>query len=173
MLDRCGKLCYTVSMIREEVEMHIVEVIGGNKTQRKIAENVVFYMIKKLMPRLRNIEIEVQLKKMNEENAVGYCMMQDNRREYEIEVSKDLSIKDFVMTLCHEMVHVKQYVRNEMDDWMEDGDDQMDDWSGDQKEGGKGSGSSYSVSISKDWDYSRISKSDKGAKNGKSNKKKR
>jgi len=74
-------------------------------------------MIKKLMPRLRNIEIEVQLKKMNEENAVGYCMMQDNRREYEIEVSKDLSIKDFVMTLCHEMVHVKQYVRNEMDDW--------------------------------------------------------
>ena len=49
-------------MIREEVGMHIVEVIGGNKTQRKIAENVVFYMIKKLMPRLRNIEIEVQLK---------------------------------------------------------------------------------------------------------------
>jgi len=104
-------------MIREEVEMHIVEVVGGNKTQRKIAENVVFYMIKKLMPRLRNIEIEVQLKKMNEDTAVGYCMMQDNRREYEIEVSKDLSIKDFVMTLCHEMVHVKQYVRNEMDDW--------------------------------------------------------
>ena len=44
-------------------------------------------------------------------------MMLDNRRDYLIEVSKDLTIKDFVMTLCHEMVHVKQYVRKEMDDW--------------------------------------------------------
>ena len=104
-------------MKKREVEMHIVEVTGGNKTQRQVAENVVYHMIKKLMPRLRNIEIEVKLKKLTDDDAVGYCMMLDNRRDYLIEVSKDLTIKDFVMTLCHEMVHVKQYVRKEMDDW--------------------------------------------------------
>ena len=104
-------------MKKREVEMHIVEVTGGNRTQRQVAENVVYYMIKKLMPRLRNIEIEVKLKKLTDDDAVGYCMMLDNRRDYLIEVSKDLTIKDFVMTLCHEMVHVKQYVRKEMDDW--------------------------------------------------------
>ena len=104
-------------MKKREVEMHIVEVTGGNRTQRQVAENVVYYMIKKLMPRLRNIEIEVKLKKLTDDDAVGYCMMLDNRRDYLIEASKDLTIKDFVMTLCHEMVHVKQYVRKEMDDW--------------------------------------------------------
>ena len=28
--------------------MHIVEVTGGNRTQRQVAENVVYYMIKKI-----------------------------------------------------------------------------------------------------------------------------
>ena len=36
-------------MKKREVEMHIVEVTGGNRTQRQVAENVVYYMIKKLM----------------------------------------------------------------------------------------------------------------------------
>ena len=43
--------------------MLIVDVIGSNKTKRDIAYNVVHYMIKKLMPRLRNIDIEVKLNK--------------------------------------------------------------------------------------------------------------
>ena len=94
--------------------MHCVTVEGGNKTQRDLANDVIHFMIKYLMPRLRNIEIEVKLSKMKGD-AVGYCLMLDTNREFEIEVSKDLSIKDFVLTLCHEMVHVKQYVRKEMD----------------------------------------------------------
>lgn len=93
--------------------MHIVETTGGNRTQRQIAENVVHYMIKYLMPRLRNIEVEVKFSKLTGD-AVGYCCMLDNNREFEIEVSKDLTVKELVMTVCHEMVHVKQYVRNEM-----------------------------------------------------------
>tara|TARA_B100000085_G_scaffold112988_1_gene103139 strand:+ start:139 stop:564 length:426 start_codon:yes stop_codon:yes gene_type:complete len=101
--------------------MLVVDVVGGNKTQRKIAENVIYFMIKKLMPRLRNIEIECYLKKMSDD-TVGYAMMTDNKRSYQIEVSKNIDIKDFVMTICHEMVHVKQYVRNEMDDWNGKGD---------------------------------------------------
>lgn len=93
--------------------MLIVDVVGSNKTKRDIAYNVVYFMLQKLLPRLRNIEIEVKFSKMNDD-AVGYCMMLDNNREYQLEISKDLNIKDLVMTICHEMVHVKQYVRNEM-----------------------------------------------------------
>lgn len=96
--------------------MLIVDVIGSNKTKRDIAYNVVHYMIKKLMPRLRNIDIEVKLNKMTDD-AVGYCLMGESNRHFELEIDKDLNIKDLVMTLCHEMVHVKQYVRKEMDDW--------------------------------------------------------
>lgn len=93
--------------------MLIVDVTGSNKTKRDIAYNVVHYMIKHLMPRLRNLEVEVKFSKMTDD-AVGYCMQLDNNRQYQIEISKDLNIKDLVMTVCHEMVHVKQYVRNEM-----------------------------------------------------------
>ena len=96
--------------------MLIVDVTGSNKTKRDIAYNVVHYMIKRLMPRLRNIEVEVKLKKLDGD-CVGYCLMGDNNREFELEIDKNLNIKDLVMTLCHEMVHVKQYVRREMDDW--------------------------------------------------------
>lgn len=93
--------------------MLVVDVIGSNKTKRDIAYNVVHFMLQKLLPRLRNIEIEVKFSKMNDD-AVGYCMMLDTNREYQLEISKDLNIKELVMTICHEMVHVKQYVRNEM-----------------------------------------------------------
>ena len=96
--------------------MLIVGVTGSNKTKRDIAYNVVHYMIKQLMPRLRNIEIEVKLTALTGD-AVGYCLMGDSNRDFELEIDKNLNIKDLVMTLCHEMVHVKQYVRKEMDDW--------------------------------------------------------
>ena len=40
--------------------------------------------------------------------------MQEDNRTFEIEINKDIGIKELVTTICHEMVHVKQYARNEM-----------------------------------------------------------
>ena len=94
--------------------MNIIEVNGGNKFQRAIAEKVVGFCIKELLPRFRTLEITVNIKKIKGD-AVGYCMMEDSNREFEIEISRELSLKDFITTLTHEMVHVKQYARNEMD----------------------------------------------------------
>lgn len=95
--------------------MNIITVTGGKKFQREIVEKTVNFMIDELLPRFRTLEIEVVLKKMTGD-AVGYCLMQDTNREFEIECSKDLSLKDLVTTICHEMVHVKQYARKEMTD---------------------------------------------------------
>jgi hypothetical protein len=41
-------------------------------------------------------------------------MMEDNNRQFEIEISRNLSLRDFVTALCHEMVHVKQFARKEL-----------------------------------------------------------
>ena len=41
-------------------------------------------------------------------------MMTDNNRTFEIEVDKKLDIGEMIVTICHEIVHVKQYVRNEL-----------------------------------------------------------
>ena len=96
--------------------MNLVAVEGGNKTQREICEKVVHYMIGKLMPRMRTLDIEVQLKNLTGD-AVGFCMMEENNRMFTIEADRKLGIKDLVTTICHEMIHVKQYARKEMDDW--------------------------------------------------------
>ena len=95
--------------------MNIVEATGGNKVQRHIAEDVVFYMIKRLMPRHRTLDITVELVDIKSD-AVGFCMMCDRKREFLIEVDKKQKIAQLVTTIVHEMIHVKQWVRNEMDD---------------------------------------------------------
>ena len=73
-------------------------------------------MIGKLMPRMRTLDIEVQLKNLTGD-AVGFCMMEENNRQFTIEADRKLGIKELVTTICHEMIHVKQYARKEMDDW--------------------------------------------------------
>ena len=92
--------------------MNYIEVKGGNKFQKHVAEVVVTQMIKALMPKMKTLQIEVQIKKLTGD-AVGWCMMEDTNREFEIEVANNLSLKELVTTICHEMVHVKQYARKE------------------------------------------------------------
>ncbi len=94
--------------------MNLVEVTGGKKYQRDIAQKVVYAMIDTLMPGMRTLDIEVKIRKISGD-AVGYCMQEDTNRMFTIDVQKDLSLRDFITTICHEMVHVKQYARNEMD----------------------------------------------------------
>jgi len=93
--------------------MIFVDTIGGNKKQRKLVNDVAYWCINKLMPRMKKLDIEIQINNLKD-NAVGYCMMQDDNRTYEIEVDKKLDIEEMIVTVCHEMVHVKQYARNEL-----------------------------------------------------------
>lgn len=94
---------------------NMLTVSGGRAIERQTAEKVVVYMVKKLMPRVRSLWIEVKLKDIKD-GAYGYCMMGDNTRTYEIEIQKGLPLRDLVSTICHEMIHVKQYYRKEMND---------------------------------------------------------
>jgi len=100
--------------------MNYVSVKGGNKFQREVVEKTVCFMMKELLPRFRTLEIEVNLKKMNDD-AVGYCWMGDTNREFEIECSRDVTLKELVTTVVHEMIHVKQYARKEMNDNLVEG----------------------------------------------------
>ena len=93
--------------------MNLVEVTGGKKYQRDIAEKVVYQMIEAMMPRMKTLEIFVKIRKISGD-AIGYCMQEDTNRMFTIDIANNLSLKDFITTVCHEMVHVKQYARNEM-----------------------------------------------------------
>jgi len=92
--------------------MILVDVVGGKKKEKEIASEVVHWCVKKLLPRLQKLEVEVAIKDTKE--LEGYCVQCDDR-EYEIGIKRGLSLYDLIATICHEMVHVKQYVRKEMD----------------------------------------------------------
>ena len=78
--------------------MNFVEVNGGNKVQKEICHKVVSHMIKKLLPRFRTLDITVDLVKIKSD-AVGFCMMLDTNRNFNIELDKSLGIKDMVQAL--------------------------------------------------------------------------
>ena len=93
--------------------MNMVEVTGGPAKEREIVEQTVYWCIKKLLPRVRSLDIDVKLTKCD---AYGYCMMGEDHKTFELEVRKGMKLYDLISTVCHEMVHVKQYYRKEMDE---------------------------------------------------------
>lgn len=95
--------------------MLLLDYRGGTKFQRDTAEKVVGWFLKKMLPRYRKISLTIRFTKCyTTSGAYGYCWEGDEPREYEIELDKNMRLFDMVGTLCHELVHLKQYVKGEM-----------------------------------------------------------
>ena len=88
----------------------MIVVKGGRSKQRSTVYRAAEFAWNYLMPRIRNCDIWIELKKIDD--AHGYCMQIDNR-EFEVEIDRRLEGDDFLTTIFHEMVHVKQGVRKE------------------------------------------------------------
>ena len=89
-----------------------------SKLQKELAIEVVDFFVAKYMPRMRTLSIRVVGTDLSKENIDGDCDFLDiesrTPREFVIRVNKSLSIKDFIETLLHELVHVKQWAKGEM-----------------------------------------------------------
>ena len=65
---------------------------------------------------MSSLDIHIILRKLR--GVDGLCSTEDDsKRTFIIEAHKTLGLRQLIMTLIHEMVHVKQFVRNEMDDF--------------------------------------------------------
>lgn len=90
----------------------MIFVDGGSKQQRELAFQAASFAWMCLMPRIRKCVVNIELKKLKVYH--GTCLDVGDR-DYLIEVDKKLSLgDDFLTTIFHEMVHVKQYVRKEL-----------------------------------------------------------
>ena len=94
--------------------MNNIMAWGSNKKKRKLAEDVVGFCCSSLMPRIKTMDICIQLSK-DLEHHDGFCLCV-NPREFVIEINCNLDDDDFIETVCHEMVHVKQHARRELED---------------------------------------------------------
>jgi hypothetical protein len=90
-------------------------VNGGTQKERLLTQEAFDFAIKTLMPRKRNLDVELWLKDMDEDDAEGYHCFVD-KGEHNIELQKGLSEDDLITLVFHEMVHVKQHERNELKD---------------------------------------------------------
>ena len=90
----------------------IVSVTGGSKSQKEHTQKMVEFCAKTLMPRMKNLDITVNLCKPD--GALGYCLELNNNREFEIEIDREQPLRKLLETVAHEMVHVKQYARREL-----------------------------------------------------------
>jgi hypothetical protein len=99
-----------------------ITITGANVSQRKYILSAIEYCVNKLMPRMTNIDIYVKLKDIKDGEAMGYCLADpegdaernDRPRVFELEIHKKLPLRKLLETICHEMVHVKQYARGEL-----------------------------------------------------------
>lgn len=90
--------------------MNIVCAYGSNR-KVTLVEDIVYYCIHQLMPRMKTLMISVEFEK--EKQGYGYCLAVD-KREFELTINKSLKGDELIKTVCHEMVHVKQYARGEL-----------------------------------------------------------
>jgi hypothetical protein len=101
----------------------MIRVTGGSASQKKYITSVVEFCQKKLMPRMNNLEITVRLKDLTKTDCYGFCTADpdgeaerlDRPRAFDIELNcKKMPLRKLLVTLCHEMVHVKQYAQGEL-----------------------------------------------------------
>ena len=95
--------------------MRELNIIGGRKKQRQVVEDAVKWSIKKLnLHRIRTLELNFSLRKLK--TLYGQLeQLDDKRREFSVVLDKNVDTKDLIRTVIHEMVHIKQYIRKEMD----------------------------------------------------------
>lgn len=95
--------------------MNLITFANGKREARDFVETVVTWYLKKMLPRVRTLDITIRFSNCYiDNNAYGYCMQTDDHKTFEIEIDRNLRMYDLVSTLCHELTHLKQYYRKEM-----------------------------------------------------------
>ena len=96
--------------------MNYINVIGSTKRKRALAESAVIFCISQLMPRMRTLDIELNIKNLKVEEVVGWCYEGENKRDFYIDIDKSIDGEELVEVVCHEMVHVWQTATRKMKD---------------------------------------------------------
>ena len=89
-------------------------------TEKTTLSNKVYSFMSGLYPRLLEVDIEVIPSDLTEDNVFGWTL--ENNDQNEIEIHNDLSERDYVTTLIHELVHVKQNVNGVTDEEIREGE---------------------------------------------------
>jgi|TARA_R100000479_G_scaffold122599_1_gene63167 hypothetical protein len=98
-----------------------VKVSGSGKNKRALVEEATRFFSNKLMPRMKTLTININLNPHFRDNTDSYgdCLWSETYyRPREFDIRLDSSDNEaMIQTLAHEMVHVKQWAREELKDF--------------------------------------------------------
>ena len=97
-----------------------IEATGGLKKDRELAEDVMWFCMDILMPRMRTLCIDLEFTKTLEDGAMGFTHMGDDDKDIFIQIDHRLSRIEgrdkLIETVAHEMVHVWQMATGRLKD---------------------------------------------------------
>ena len=104
----------------------LLHIKGSTKRVRKDIELAAWYYAEKLMGKrlMSGLEITIDLKKdlLTEEGHEGTAIWEDDGyrpKEFTIGLDTTVNHRNLLINLAHEMVHVKQWAKDEMYEYME------------------------------------------------------
>lgn len=104
----------------------VLDIKGSTQRKRQIVAEAACFYKDVLMPRMKTLYININLSPHYESNtdSSGDCIWEDcNRYSREFTINLDSrDVDSMIETLAHEMVHVKQWARGEMQDIYDDND---------------------------------------------------
>ena len=101
----------------------IVNIKGSTKKIRALVESATWYYAEKLMSKRLYKTLELNIKLVHnlgqKEGAEGLCIWDEwetarTPRGYSIDLDSAVSLRNLLINLAHEMVHVKQWAKGEM-----------------------------------------------------------
>ena len=103
----------------------LIHVTGSNKENRKLVEYATWFYAEKLMGKrlMSGLKININLKKnmIDKTDCEGTAIWEDDGprpREFTINLDSGVKIRNLLISLAHEMVHVKQWAKDEMYEYM-------------------------------------------------------
>ena len=104
----------------------LLHVKGSDNKTRKLVKTAAWWYDEKLMGKrlLRSLEITIKLKKnlLAQDGHEGTAIWEDDNirpKEFTISLDSTCTIRNILITLAHEMVHVKQWAKGEMYEYAE------------------------------------------------------
>tara|TARA_X000001316_G_C922013_1_gene36742 strand:- start:248 stop:679 length:432 start_codon:yes stop_codon:yes gene_type:complete len=94
--------------------MIALSIEGGSRKEQRLAYDAVNFALNYLMPRKKNLSIDVNVVDIPDDADAYHCCVEKNY--HEIEIQQGLIEEDFITAIFHEMVHVKQHERGELKD---------------------------------------------------------
>ena len=99
----------------------LLHIKGSNKLNRKLVKTAAWWYAEKLMGKrlIAGLDININLKKnlLDKDGHEGTAIWEDDSsrpKEFTITLDSSCAIRNILITLAHEMVHVKQWAKGEM-----------------------------------------------------------